>query len=58
MPSLESEVLKSFLARLEETGEASEALVERLRALLSGSKLPKAEQLVELFSSVSGGNLA
>jgi hypothetical protein len=58
MPSLESEVVKTFLDRLEAADEVNEAIVERLRLFLSANKLPNAEQLAELFATGSGDRLA
>jgi hypothetical protein len=47
-------VLKTFIEHLGAADEVSDAVVEGLRTSLSADKLPKAEQLAELFVTGSG----
>ncbi|MDQ4033792.1 MAG: hypothetical protein M3332_16750 [Actinomycetota bacterium] len=58
MSSLESHVLQTFLERLAFADKVSDAVVEGLRDALTADKLPKAERLVELFTTGSGDTLA
>lgn len=56
--SIESQVLQTFLERIAAGGEVSDAVVEGVRDALSVDKLPKAEQLAEIFATGSGDTLA
>ena len=58
MSGIESEVLDSFLRQLEASDKVSDTVVEGLRAALMADKLPKAEQLVQLFVHGSGDAIA
>lgn len=58
MAGVESEVLEAFLAQLENATGIPAALAERLGSLLSQEKLPKVDELVELFAVSSGDPLA
>jgi len=56
--SIESQVLETFLERLSEADEVSDAVADGLRTLLSAGKLPNAEAVAELFAAGSGDTLA
>jgi hypothetical protein len=55
---LESYVMEEFTVRLEASDAVPAAVVERLRTLLTGEKLPKPEVLVALYDVESGERLA
>lgn len=55
---LETDVLEEFAARLEGSDVVPTVVVEQLRTLLTGDKLPKAETLVALYSAESGDRRA
>ncbi|WP_142760680.1 hypothetical protein [Mycobacterium sp. MFM001] len=54
---LESDVLDDFTARLEDSDAVPAAVVDQLRTLLAGDKLPKPEVLVALYNAQSGDRL-
>jgi hypothetical protein len=56
--SIESQVLQTFLEHIAADDEVSDAVVEGVRDALSANKLPKAEQLAEIFATGSGDTLA
>lgn len=58
MASIESDVLAEFAKQLASTNEVPAAVVEQLRALLAQEKLPKAEELITLYSAESGDRRA
>lgn len=58
MSNIESYVLRTFLERIVTADDVSDMVVEGLHDTLTGDKLPKAERLVELFTSGSGDTLA
>ena len=58
MARIDSQVLETFLERLSEADEVTDAVADGLRTLLSSGKLPKADDVAELFASGSGDTLA
>lgn len=58
MSGIESEVHASFLLELEQNEIVDASVVEGLRILTTGEKLPKPEQLVALYAAGSGDPLA
>lgn len=57
MSGIETQVLETFLERLGAADEVSVAVVDGLRTALSADKLPKAEELAEIFATSSGDSL-
>jgi hypothetical protein len=55
---VESDVLAEYTEQLAESGDVPAAVVEQLCTLLSQDKLPRAEELVTLYSTESGDRLA
>lgn len=55
---LESDVLEEFTERLEDSDVVPAAVIEQLRTLLTGDKLPKPEVLVALYEAESGDHFA
>ena len=51
MPSLDSQIIDTFLARVEERGRVGEAVVQGLASALGKDKLPKPEDLVRLYAA-------
>lgn len=58
MAGIESNVLEEFTARLENSDAVPAAVVEQLRGLLTGDRLPKPEVLAALYNAQSGDRLA
>lgn len=58
MAGLESDVLEEFTERLEDSDVVPAAVIEQLRTLLTGDKLPKPEVLVALYEAESGDHFA
>lgn len=54
MAGIESEVLDTFLAELAALDDVPPQVTESLTTLLATDKLPKAEQLVALYTDASG----
>lgn len=50
MPTLDSSILKDFLAQLSDSGNVSVKLVASLSSMLDKAKLPKAEELAALYA--------
>lgn len=50
MASIQDDILKEFYRRLSETEGFTEARVQQLRGLLSGSTKPKSVDLIKAFS--------
>ncbi|GBE65151.1 hypothetical protein MFM001_16130 [Mycobacterium sp. MFM001] len=49
--------MDDFTARLEDSDAVPAAVVDQLRTLLAGDKLPKPEVLVALYNAQSGDRL-
>lgn len=58
MPSLDSQIIDTFLARVEERGQVGDAVVQGLASVLGKDKLPKPEELVRLYSGSGEGTVA
>lgn len=54
MASIESEVMETFLTELTALNDVPSQVTERLAELLVADKLPKADQLVALYTDSSG----
>ena len=54
MAGIESEVLGTFLDELTTIDDVPPQVTESLASLLSADKLPKPDQLVALYTDVSG----
>jgi hypothetical protein len=53
MASFQEEILEEFYRRLAKAGGFTEAKVKQVRDLFSGSKKPKATDLIKVFSESS-----
>lgn len=53
MAGIEAQVLNAFLERLTQDGQVPASLVLGVGELLSADKLPKPDQLVDLFDQVA-----
>lgn len=58
MPTLDSQILTVFLARIGESDRVDNSLVQRLGEMIGNEKLPRAEDLVQLYAAYSGGDSA
>ncbi|SFE43955.1 hypothetical protein [Blastococcus tunisiensis] len=58
MSGIETDVLETFLMRIAASEEVSDSVVEGLRERLTASRIPKPEELAELFANGSGDALA
>lgn len=57
MAKLQDEIASTFLQKLSESSDVTPELIERLRALLSAKKDPKADDLVDVFSPPTAGDV-
>lgn len=57
MATLQQKITETFLAKLAESKDVDAGKIEQLRILLAGSKKPKADDLVNVFSQPAGGDL-
>ncbi len=57
MPTLQKKILEKFLSHLAESRDVSAEKVEKLRAALSASKKPKADDLVKIFTEPDHGDI-
>ena len=57
MPTLQQQVAEIFLARLAKSGALDSDKIDQLRALLTGPKKVKADDLVKLFSQPAGNDV-
>ena len=57
MASIQEEILEEFYRRLAKADGFTEAKVKQIRDLFSGSKKPKADDLMKVFSENSKENL-
>ena len=58
MPSLDSQIIETFLSQLDERGRVGNAVVQGLAGVLGKDKLPKPEELVRLYSAGGDGTVA
>lgn len=58
VPTLDSQILTAFLARIGESDRVGNPLVQRLGEMLGNEKLPRTEDLVQLYAACSGGDSA
>jgi hypothetical protein len=58
LPTVDSQVLSAFLKRIEESGQVEPSIVQGLNEALRREKLPKAEDLVQLYAAGNGGSVA
>ncbi len=54
MASVEAEVLKEFLVQLSQCGDVPASLASRVGELLAADKLPKADQLADVYAKAAG----
>ncbi|EGE55963.1 hypothetical protein RHECNPAF_780013 [Rhizobium etli CNPAF512] len=57
MSTLQKIIADKFLATLAESKEVDAEKIEKLRKLLEGSKKPKAEDFIQVFSAPAGGDV-
>jgi hypothetical protein len=57
MATIQEEILEEFYRRLEKAGGLTEAKMKQVRDLFSGSKKPKAADLMAVFSANPKENL-
>jgi hypothetical protein len=57
MATLQQTIAEKFLAKLSEGKSIDAEKVEQLRVLLAGSKKPKAEDFVKIFTLPAGGDV-
>ncbi len=58
MASIESNVFESFLERLRAAGDVPEQVTEKLTSALALEKLPKADEIAEIYREGSGDPVA
>lgn len=58
MDGIESDVLVTFMGHLTEAKDVPAAVAAELGIMLAQEKLPKPDELVELYSAASGDPLA
>lgn len=58
MAGIESEVLETFLAQLQNAEDLPAGFAAKIGDLLAADKLPRAEQLTALYAADSGEPLA
>lgn len=54
MAGIDGEVLETFLAQLKHRSEVSASLASSVGELLAADKLPKPDQLADLYAQVAG----
>ena len=57
MATLQQTIAEKFLAKLSEGQPFDAEKIEQLRVLLAGSKKPKAEYFVKIFTLPAGGDV-
>jgi hypothetical protein len=57
MATLQQEIAESFLTKLEESEHVDSQQVEQLRALLTDTKKPKADDILKILSPTGGGDV-
>lgn len=57
MSTLQQQVAEKFLTRLSEAGTLDAQRLEQVRALLAGTRKPKADEFVKLFSQPVGDDI-
>ena len=55
MPTLDSQILTDFLARIEESDRVDNSLVQGLRDVLSSERLRRLTDLVRLYAAAATG---
>ena len=58
MTTLQQQIVEKFLAAIDKDEDFDIAKVEALRRLLAEGKRPKADDLVEIFSTPTGDDVA
>lgn len=53
MPTLDSQIFTAFLARIEESGQVENSLIQGLSDMLGNDKLPTPTALVQLYAASS-----
>jgi hypothetical protein len=54
MAGIEAEVLETFLAQLAQCSDVPDSLVSNVGELLAADKLPKPDQLADLYAKAAG----
>jgi len=57
MPTLQQTITEKFLKKLSESNALDAEKLAQLRILLAGSKKPKADDFVRIFSSPAAGDI-
>jgi preprotein translocase subunit Sss1 len=57
MATLQQQIAEKFLDKLAESKNVDAEKIGQIRALLSSSKKPKADEFVKIFSLPAGGDL-
>ncbi|MEW5980137.1 MAG: hypothetical protein AB1898_30450 [Acidobacteriota bacterium] len=57
MGTLQQQIAAKFLAKLAESKQVDADKIEQLRKLLTGSKKPKADDFVKIFTLPSGRDI-
>lgn len=58
MAGIEANVFESFLERLTASGDVPDQVTEKLSSALAQEKLPKADEIAEIYREGSGDPLA
>jgi len=57
MATLQQQIAEKFLAKLAESKNLDSDKIDQLRTLLAGSKKPKADDFVKIFTLPAGGDI-
>jgi len=57
MPTLQQQIAEKFIKQLAESPEVSAEKIEKLRFALAGSKRPKADDFLRVFSEPDHGDI-
>lgn len=57
MATLQQQIAEKFLKQLAESQEVSAEKIDRLRLAISGSKRPKADDFVKIFTEPDHGDI-
>lgn len=57
MSTIQQQIASKFLERLAESKQVDAGKIEQLRKLLAGSKRPKADDFVKIFSLPASGDV-
>ena len=55
MSTLDSRILVTFLAKIAESDQVNDAIIQSLGDMLGNGKIPKPEELVRLYAASSEG---